>query len=287
MISTNDNKKTNTVGVIPVSGWPGNLGFSWPDACMPIGGSYTAIERSILECAYAGCTSIWVVCNDDSVSLIKHRIGDYVIDPYCYDVKPYVKYFKEHTKQIPVFYTPIHPKDRERRDSLGWSVLHGCLSAFTVCSQISSWLAPKKYYVSFPYGIYDPAVVRSHKKDINCKENFFLAHEGKTVRDGMLLGFTISPREWKILRNKLKSACTGGDKKIPYYERYSSRHFTLDKIFKSDIIVVDKKKEIDSYYDLNSWASLKSFYGSSFELEKPKEKILGPFYYKGIYNIED
>lgn len=286
MKTPREKKKTNTVGVIPVSGWSDRLGFIWPDCCSPVGLSYMAIERSILECAYAGCSSIWVVCNDASAPLIKEKIGDYIIAPHCYESRPYVKYFKEHIKHVPVFYVPVHPKDRDRRDSLGWSVLHGCLSAFLVSSQISSWIAPRKYYVSFPYGLYDPLIVRDHVKEINSEKNFFLSFGDLTVRDNLYLGFTISPDEWKQLRYDLKISCTGGDKSIPYYKRWSSRYFTLDKIFKNDNIVVDKKREIKKYHDLSSWDSLEKFYKSSLSLEKPADRIIGPFYYKGIYEIE-
>ena len=174
MFSKEENTKTNLVGVIPLSGREDVLGLPWPDYCAPIGESYLAIERSVIECAYAGCTSIWIVCNDTVAPVIKKIIGDYIINPDSYRSLGHVKYSKDHLEYISVFYVPIHPKDRDRRDSLGWSVLHGCLTAFTTSGRISSWLAPKKYYVSFPCGVYDPVWAKSNRAKITSNStNFF------------------------------------------------------------------------------------------------------------------
>ena len=75
-------------GIIPVAGQPLDFNFPWHDCLQPIGKNYLAIERSALECAFAGCDTIWIACNDDMQPLIKSRIGDYVQDP--------VYIFREH-----------------------------------------------------------------------------------------------------------------------------------------------------------------------------------------------
>ena len=36
-----------------------------PDCLMPIAPDYTLIEAAVVECAWAGCDTIWVICNDD------------------------------------------------------------------------------------------------------------------------------------------------------------------------------------------------------------------------------
>ena len=49
-------------GIIPVAGHKKDFGFQWDNVLMPIAENYTAIERSVMECAYAGCETIWIVC---------------------------------------------------------------------------------------------------------------------------------------------------------------------------------------------------------------------------------
>ena len=220
-------------GIVPVAGPKFDFGFPWHDCLNPIAKDYLAVERAVVECAYAGCETIWIVCNDDMQPLIKHRLGDYIEDPYYLDKSGFVKYPSEHRRQIPIFYTPIHPKDRDRRDSLGWSALHGALTAFIMSDKISKWLIPSRYYITFPYGIYPPWVVSKHRKRISSMNPFFICHEGKTIKDGEYLGFTMDASEYKEYVAGVKQSCSGGDKSLPIAERWSSRLFSLDKIFKS------------------------------------------------------
>jgi hypothetical protein len=49
-----------------------------------------------------------------------------------YIIKILAKFSSEQRKEIPIYYIPIHPKDRDRRDSYGWSVLYGAYSAWRV-----------------------------------------------------------------------------------------------------------------------------------------------------------
>ena len=52
------NKVNNLVGIIPVSGHEDfDFGQPWPNCMMPIGPSYSLLEASVVECAWAGCKS--------------------------------------------------------------------------------------------------------------------------------------------------------------------------------------------------------------------------------------
>jgi len=287
MEKKNKNLKNNLAGIIPISGREDKLGLVLPDCCQPLGYDYMAIERSVLECAYAGCNTIWIVCNDNTAPIIKKKIGDYIIDPSCYESRHYVRFLKENLKYIPVFYTPVHPKDRDKRDSLGWSAMYGALVSYSVSHKISSWVAPKKYFISFPYGIYDPYLARKHKKEINSqKENFYFSYNNFTVRDNKYLGFTLFPEEWKKNRDFTRNQCTGADKSIPFRERWSSKNFTLDKIFNNDIILIDKKVEVESYYSLDSWDSLREYYSGAPLKKDEKSQIIGGFKHKGMFDEE-
>ncbi len=236
-------KGRNVSGIIPLTGWNNSFDFPWPDYLQPIRQGMLAVERSVYECAYAGCDSIWIVCGHDVAPIVKERIGDYVMSPRYFEEKEFVKNKTYHEKWIPIFYTPMSQKDVDRRDSLGWSALHGALMSFQISDKMSQWVRPTKYFVSFPYGLYHTGIVRDYRDDIRGPKSFFFSYEGKTVRDGLYLGFTFFPEDWPKFKHHIKRQCTGGNREIPFQERWSSRHFTLDKIFDIDVISIDKKVE--------------------------------------------
>ena len=268
----------NLAGIIPLAGWNNSFGFPWPDYLQPIREGYLAVQRSVYECSLAGCDTIWVVCNDTVAPLVKQSIGDYVMSPRYFEEKDFVKRKDYHQKWIPIYYVPISSKDRDRRDSLGWSVLHGALTAFTVSERVTRWVTPTKYFVSFPYGIYNPEIIRKHRAIIRGPDSFYLCHDKKTVRENKYLGFTFNPEDWLLIKRSIREQCTGGDKNIPFKERWSSRNFTLDKIFNVDIIDVNKTVEIDDYFDLESWNSLSEYYSSGLEIPRPTKQFMKPYF---------
>ncbi len=281
-------KGKHLAGIIPLSGRPDELGFPWPDYLTPIGANYLAVERSVTECALAGCDSIWIVCGDDVSPLLKHRLGDYVVDPILFENWDFIKRKSEHEKYIPIYYTPISQKDRDRRDSLGWSILHGSLTSFVISSKLSSWAVPSKYFVSFPYGIYDPFPLVKNRARVRGDKSFYIHHEGETVRDNRYLGFTFFPDDWLQYKRNVKQMCTGGDRNIPAHERWSSRHFTLDKIFDLDIIEVQDKFEVDRYYTLDGWEEISKCYASGQKIYNPSKKFIKPYHFnRGIQDEED
>ena len=273
-------KGRNLVGIIPISGRNNYLDLPWSDCLQPLREGMLAIERSILECAIAGCDSIWVVINDDTAPLVKHRLGDYVMDPRYFEQKDFVKNKNYHEKWIPIYYTPIMQKDRDKRDSLGWSILHGALTSYVVSNKISKWVRPTKYFVSFPYGIYQPDVLKKHRATIRGSNSFYLSHKGQTVRDGKYLGFTFFPQDWIKYKRNVKHSCSGGSKNLPISERWSSRFFTLDKIFNVEVISMDNVIETARYFDLDGWNSLKEFYKSDLNLTRPSKQFMKPYIFK-------
>lgn len=270
----------NLAGIVPLSGWKDTFDFPWPDYMQPLREGLLAVERSIYECAYAGCDSIWVVCDDNFAPLVKTRVGDYVMSPRFFEEKDFVKRKDYHEKWIPIYYTPISQKDRDRRDSIGWSVLHGALTSFIISDKMSKWVRPTKYFVSFPYGIYNPDVVRSHRDSIRGPKSFYLSNNQDTVRDNKFLAFTFFPEDWPQFKWHIKNQCTGGDKSLPIEQRWSSQNFTLDKIFNLDRIEVHKKIEVQDYYDLTSWESLSDFYRSGVKIPRPSRKFMKPYIFK-------
>jgi hypothetical protein len=209
------------------------------------------------------------------------------MSPRYFEKKDFVKNKTYHQKYIPVFYTPMSQKDRDRRDSLGWSALHGALMAFQISDKMSRWVRPTKYFVSFPYGIYDSSIVRDYRDAIRGPNSFFFSHNSMTVRDGLYLGFTFFPEDWPKFKHHIKRQCTGGSREIPLQERWSSRHFTLDKIFDIDIIPVDNKIEILQYYSLESWNSLQDYYASDMLIPRPTKQFMKPYYHRRMIKNEE
>ena len=170
--------KMHLAGVIPVANLKTDFGLKTPDVLIPIEAGFTAIQQAVYECAMAGCNTIWIIANSDMQPLIKKRIGEWIYDPVWYG-RSYDRHPSESRKEIPIYYVAIHPKDRNKRDCLGWSVLYGAYTAYTVAYNLSTWARPHKYYCAFPYGVYDPNVVREYRAEIsNPDKNTFINYEG-------------------------------------------------------------------------------------------------------------
>jgi len=247
----------------------------------PIGANYLAVERAVLECAWAGCETIWLVCNDDMQPLIRSRLGEYIIDPVS--LGRLNKYPSESRRKIPIYYVPIHPKDLGKRDCLAFSVLYGALTSYHVSNKISKWVVPSRYYTAFPYGVYDPSMLREHRPDISSDKSFFLSNDGKTVADGEYLGFTFDSEEYKEYKRVITEQGTGyrpagakfGDEAmLPFEKRWSAVHFNLDTVFGSAKIAEAKVVELPRHDNIDSWQGLKNYLGSDRELEKPDKLIL-------------
>lgn len=263
-------RKRHIAGIVPIAGREDTLDLPWPDCMLPIGDSLLAIERAVLECAFAGCKTIWVVCNDDTSPIVKARLGEYVYDPvyhYRKDIFP-----NESRRVIPIFYVPIHSKDMNKRDCLAWSILYGAITAFKIGKTLSGWVAPYRYYVSFPIGVYDPSIVRPHRDMIKKEEVFALSYNDATVKNNQYLGFTFGKEEWLEMRRVVRSgtgAFTSNNmedglyprEKLPLEERYSARHFTLDKVLES--VIIDNRVEIDNYHTIKDWVSYTEYMASN------------------------
>jgi len=167
-------------GIIPIAGIPLDFEFPWHDSMQPIAQDFLAVERAVLECATAGCKTIWIICPANIQPLLKHRIGEYVLDPYFYGRSLRIKKYKvEGRKYVPIYYVPAHPKDKDKRDSLVWSILYGAKIARNISVRLSKWMVPAKYYIAFPYGVFPSQYLVKYRHKVMEKqfatENFFPA----------------------------------------------------------------------------------------------------------------
>ena len=193
-------------GVVPIAGQMLDYELDFPDCMMPISQNYTLVEHAVYECAMAGCETIWLVCNDDIAPLIRYRIGDYIQDPVYIARKS--KFNSLEKIRIPIFYVPIAAKDRDKRDCLSWSVLHGALTSLKISSQISKWVIPDKYYVSFPYGVYPVEEIRPYRKLISSKKNFYITHQGNSPQPDHYTSFTFGKDEFIKYRANIRKKGT-------------------------------------------------------------------------------
>ena len=179
--------------------------------------------------------------------LIRHRLGDWVSDP-VWEYRKWGRFPSQKVKDIPIFYVPVSVNDRGKRDCLSWSVLYGAVSAYKISHMISKWTTPDKYYVAFPYGVYQPWVVKPHRKQISHK-NAFYTKGGRGVKNETL----------------------------PIEERYSARRFGLKDIF--NIARVEKNTklfEVPWYFSIDSWEDY-CYYITSDErstVKRPSKRIL-------------
>ena len=199
--------RLHLAGVIPVANLKTDFEIRTPEILLPINAGFTAIQKSVFECAMAGCKTIWIVANDDLAPLVRDLVGEWTYDPVYYS-RP-SKFNSEQRREIPIYYVPIHPKDRDRRDSYGWSVLYGIHSAWRVANNISKWLIPKKYYVSFPMSVYDINQIRQHRRlKSNPESNFFLMSDSSGVKQNKPIAFTMTGEDFKKCRRFVNKKTT-------------------------------------------------------------------------------
>lgn len=293
-LSVTNKKKFHLAGVIPLFGK--NLDFEMPyeDFFLPIGANYTLLERAIYECACAGCKTIWIVSSKEVQPLLRHRIGDWVQDPVWMDKGGDKNYYKnkDKVKEIPIFYVPIHPKDRHKKN-LGWSALYGIHRANTISKDLSRWTRPGMYYVAFPYGVYNPEILKDYRERLSSEELFYLKYDNKTIRDGEYLGFSITNEEyekyresfldkkteiWKPTTKKfslltIKNTAGKIEKnRIPsdIYEEMG-----LDSVFSCGTMRDESAADLPWYYNISSWKTYVEFMSSEHikNIFRPKELV--------------
>ena len=239
---TDKNEMTSSkhiAGIVPVSKVQSDIDLVLHPSMLPIANNYYAVQRSIAECSYLGCKTIWVVCDESVAPILKKVCGDFVLNLAQHERAKYAKFSSDLKRHIPVYYVPLSYKHMNK-EGIGTSVMEGVYASYTVSDKISKWVIPHRYYVSMPYGVYYPrnVEVRSLVKN---SESMFLTYNGKSARTGAHLGFSFSARQFKHCSYLFKRMNTKGN-------------YTLDKVFGDDIMIENSKThELDYYYDISTW----------------------------------
>lgn len=239
---------------------------------MPINRGYSAIQRAVVECAYAGCETIWITLSAGQEPLVRSLLGDFVEDPVWYH-RSKEKYPKEHRKQIPIFYVPLHPKDAGRRDCASWGIINSAMASYYTSKKISNWMLPTKYYVAFPYGVYEPSAVRKYRNIISTVDRaFYLSYNSKTIGDGEMLGFTFDTRSFVRVRKQFRDLEKTRRNNTPRPARF----FTFKDVFNIVEPSLTEGAEIvnvERYSDISFWNGYVDYMSSPY-VEAPKLNIL-------------
>ena len=267
--------KKHTAGIIPVAGLKTDFDMPWHESLMPIGPNYLAVERAVAECAYAGCDSIWIVCDDSVSPLIRYQVGEKIQDP-VYNYRHYEFDKNAVKKPIRIYYVPIAIKDINKRDNLAWSAIFGVQTANKILGSLSAHLKPDKFFITWPYGYCDPWIMREHRKTM-LENQIVVTHEGESVKDNKYLSFTLTSKQVDKLIEESITTSSGlwaqtdhGKEKLSIEQRYSYRNYDLKKVFNSLDFSSYTIIEIEKYVPIDCWSSYCKFVSNNQELRKPK-----------------
>ena len=291
---------THLSGIIPIANYETDLNVSFPELLLPVGDGFNLIQKSVYECAAAGCNTIWIVANDDLAPIIRKTVGDWVYDPVYYKRDLESKFYSQLRKEVPIYYVGIKPKDQKKRDSYGWSILEGIHASYMTSYKISKWLTPEKYFISFPFGVYDIYFIRQHRKLIRDKQtNLFFKYNGESVINNQYLPFTMKGEDFKLCRRAINQKTTREylpplpgqqypSQKLPLHQRWSAQHFTLSEIYEPLSTTPHESVELDWYYDVSKWAAYVEYISSKNMLDKPLDDLTRPRQHVKIpYDSED
>jgi len=226
-------------GIVPVSNIQSDIDLVLPPSMVPIGNNFYAVQRSIVECAYMGCKTIWVVCDESIAPILKRVCGDFVLDLAQHERSKYTNFPSDNRTQVPIFYVPMSYKNINKQ-GIGVSVIEGVTASFTISDKISKWLVPYRYYVSFPYGVYNPRMPEARSM-VRENESFFLQHNGNSAKTGHYMGFSFSVRQFKHCLYLFKRINVKSD-------------YTLDLVFGDDIMNENMETmELENFKDISTW----------------------------------
>ena len=263
-------------GIVPIVTKPMDFCMDWHDCLMPLAPNFYAIERAVLECAYAGCETIWIVANDDTTPLIRHRLGDYIQDPVWIGRKN--KYPSQARKPIPIFYVPCPRTHVNKNHCISWTILQGAQTAYNIGSNLSKWYAPNRFYVSFCHGVYPTQILRPARREISKDSNFALTFRDKSFTTGDMLGFTFNIEQMnqavEVFKEVDNSLLWGEE--LENEKEYYEENFALDKVFGHVILYIDEGLEVPWFHQIDGWENYCQFLASpeKSEMRHPGKLII-------------
>jgi hypothetical protein len=281
-------------GIIPIANYEIELETDYPELLTLVDDKFNLIQKSVFECASAGCNTIWIVANDNMAPIIRKVVGEWIHDPVYYKRDLESKFYSQLRREIPIYYVGIKPKDMNRRDSYGWSILEGMHASYMTAYRISKWLIPEKYFVSFPFGVFDTDVIRQNRKLIkDKKKNLFFTHKNKNLLSNDYLPFTLTGDDFIKCRRNVNKKTTREflpplqnekypTQRLPLSQRWSARFFSLYDIFEPLAATDNRNLELDWYYDVSSWQGYVDYIKSENLVKKPFDAFIKPHKHERI-----
>ena len=118
----NKTKSICVAGIIPLVDKPiKDFHFPWHDSLMPIARQYTALEKSLYDCASVGCQHIWIICDKYVTPIIRYRMGDTITEQGVKSENS----DQSSKRDIPIYYVPLHPRDEHiGRKNVSWAIIY-------------------------------------------------------------------------------------------------------------------------------------------------------------------
>jgi len=276
-------------GIIPVAQLETDYESTTPDALTLLAPGYTAIQNAVMACAMAGCKTIWIVANNDLAPAIRKTVGEWVYDPVYYK-RDFTKFYSNVRKEVPIYYVPIHPKDLDRRNSYGWSILHGIYSSWFVSYKISRWIRPQKYFIAFPMSVYDFYSLRELRPQIqDANRNLLFSYKNATIKNNAPLSFTMGGDDYLKCRRHVNKITTREflppspgqlpSEKRPLNERWSARFFELSTVFEKLNVKNSMTHELSWFHDIREWDQYCDYISSDHKLTPPYKEIYKARFY--------
>lgn len=270
-VETYTNKKVgfNLAGIIPLAGYENEYETILPDYLNPLAPGYYPVHKSVMECAFAGCDTIWIVCNSDYMSLVKKYVGHSVTDPATYEKSYYTKSGKTILKRktIPIMYISMHHKYLTNCN-IPFSAVYGAYMVKKTTNRLSKWIKADRYFVSFVNQQYDINNLYGVRNHIRNYKPFLVSHNTKTVVDGVTSAFTFDNNDlYDILKwSKIKNNPSIAD------------------VF-SKINIEDNFTWNPQYsFDTKTWQGLREYLGSPLtENHKVINSLFTKFNFKPLY----
>lgn len=254
-------------GIVPAASKPTGINLPWSDCLTPVAPNYFAIEHAVHQAAWAGCETIWVVCDYEATPLIRKRMGDFTYDPASIGSKKFSSQPDKWRRLVPIYYVPIRPEEDYKSKCLPWSIIEGAQVANRICGKISRWTMPQKFFVSFPYGIYQTQLARQHRTTLSSpvSPDLFFTFEGRSALTGDHLPFTFSQEDLGVFVDNFRFY----ENSIISGEMLEERkdHFTnqidLAILYSGNEPKLKNTLELEWFRQIDTWKGYKAYLGDA------------------------
>tara|TARA_Y100001963_G_C6767165_1_gene442945 strand:+ start:910 stop:1731 length:822 start_codon:yes stop_codon:yes gene_type:complete len=245
-------------GVIPVSGEMDTRDRFLHPTLRPIADNYFPIQHAVINCVNAGCDTIWIVCRQQMVNILKEILGESIMDTRSLN-----------DKRVPIYYIYTRLLDIPRKDFDSWLILHGAVAAFKTAIGISKWFIPNKYYVSLPSGVYDISKLSGLRTTIKSKYNNFLLKSNEiSALDGAPLAFSFGVEDFVRARRRINKE--GLTTLADAFQDLAEQNFN--------------SIEIGESFDIGTWEGYKCYFRSplSDKIFRPTKEVIHHFRWKRV-----